>query len=419
MSSLWHHRDFRFLWAGETVSEFGSMISGVALGLLAVNTLHASPLDTSILAAAGTASFLLVGLPAGAWVDRMRRRPVMIISDLGRLIALGSIPIAFALGVLTLLQLYIVVFIAGTFTVFFDVAYQSYLPSLVEADALVEGNSKLSSTSTLAQVAGPAIAGGLVQTIGAAAAVLIDAVSFAFSAVSIVSIRAKEPEPAPRTHPNLRSEIAEGLNFLWRQPILRAVALTTSTSNFFGSMMYAVEIFFLVRILHIHAGVIGIIFSVGGLGGFLGSLSAAHIAKRVGSARATILGITACFGGFVVPISTHATGPYLMAFAGFSMGFGSVVYNVNQVSFRQRLCPPELLGRMNASMRFLVWGVMPLGGLIGGAISQIFSVRTSLWVGAIGMPFAVIWLLASPLGKMRDFPDTPAHGEELLTKNEG
>ncbi len=415
MSSLWHHRDFRFLWAGETVSEFGSMISGVALALLAVKTLHASAFDTSILAAAGTASFLLVGLPAGAWVDRMKRRPVMIVSDLGRLVALGSIPLAYALGILTLFQLYVVVFLAGTFTVFFDVAYQSYLPSLVGSDALVEGNSKLTSTSTLAQVAGPAVAGGLVQIIGAAAAVLIDAASFAVSAFAIIFIRTKELEVKARTHPNLRSEIGEGLNFLWHQPILRAVALTTSTSNFFGSMMYAVEVFFLYRVLHIHAAVIGIIFSVGGIGGFLGSISASRIAAKIGSARATILGIVTGVSALVVPIATHADGPYLMAFAGFATGFGSVVYNVNQVSFRQRLCPPELLGRMNASMRFLVWGVMPIGGLIGGVISLVWPVRVSLWVGAIGMNFAVLWLVTSPLGKMRDFPDTPSHVGEIAS----
>jgi MFS family permease len=413
MSSLWKHRDFRFLWAGETVSEFGSTISGVALGLLAVITLHATPIENSILAAASTAPFLLVGLPAGAWVDRMRRRPVLIVSDIGRLIALGSIPLAYALGILTLVQLYVVVFVAGTFTVFFDVAYQSYLPSLIGADALIEGNSKLQSTATLAQVAGPALAGRLVQSIGAAAAVLFDAVSFAVSALAVILIRTKEQDPKPRTHPNLRSEIAEGLNFLWHQPILRAVALTTSTSNFFSSIMFAEEIYFLYRVLHIHAAVIGIIFSIGGVGGILGSLSAARLARLVGSARATILGILTSLGGLVIPLSTHENGPYLMTIGIFLTGFGSVVYNVNQVSFRQRLCPPDLLGRMNASMRFLVWGVMPIGGLIGGAIAATFSVRTAMWVGAIGMNFAVIWLLTSPLGKLRDFPETPAHVQDV------
>jgi MFS family permease len=409
MSSLWRHRDFRLLWGGETVSEFGSMISGVAVALLAVKVLRASAFDTSVLTAAGTASFLLVGLPAGAWVDRMRRRPVMIMSDVGRVVALGSIPVAYWLGVLSLVQLYVVVFIAGTFTVFFDVAYQSYLPSLVGSDALVEGNSKLQSTATLAQVSGPAVAGGLVQTIGAAVAVLLDAISFAISAVAILSVRTKESEPKPRTHPNLRSEIAEGLSFLWRHPILRAVALTTSTSNFFGTMMQAVEVVFMYRILHVNAAVIGLVFSTGGVGGFLGSLFAAKIAQRIGSARATILGIGSCFGTLIIPFATRGDGPYLMALGGFCLGFGSVVYNVNQVSFRQRLCPPDLLGRMNASMRFLVWGVMPIGGLIGGVISSEWGVRSALWVGAIGSSFAIFWLLASPLGKMRDFPDTPAH----------
>jgi MFS family permease len=406
MASLFRHRDFRLLWAGESVSQFGSQVSLVAITLVAVRSLHASTFEVGVLDATSTVAFLLVGLPAGAWVDRLAKRPVMILSDLGRLVAYGSIPVAYGLGGLTLLQLYVVTFLAGILTVFFDVAYQSYLPDLIGHEALVEGNSKLEVTSQLAGVGGPSLAGVLVQVIGGPLAVAVDAASFGVSAVAVAGIRAPEGPRAVRTHPHLRSEIAEGLRFVFGHPILRAVAFTTATSNLFSSMYFAVAIVFLVRIIHLSPGIIGLVLSFAGVGGVLGGLGAAAVARRIGSARATILGIVFTAGILVVPGATPSNGAFLFAAGSFFAGFGSVLYNVNQVSFRQRLCPPALLGRMNASMRFVVSGVMPLGALAGGAVGSAFGVRWALWIGPAGSSLAVGWLLASPIARMRDFPDS-------------
>jgi MFS family permease len=406
MASLWRHRDFRLLWGGETVSDFGSQISVVAIMLVAVRSLHASTFEVGALDAASTMAFLLVGLPAGAWVDRLAKRPVMILADLGRLVAFGSIPVAYELGGLTLAQLFVVSFLAGILTVFFDVAYQSYLPDLIGHKALVEGNSKLQVTSQIAGVGGPSMAGVLVQVIGGPLAVAVDAASFGVSAFAVAGIREPEGPRAPRSHQHLRTEIAEGLRFVFGHPILRAVAFTTATANFFGSMYFAVAIVFLVRVIHLSPGLVGLVLSAVGVGGVLGGLSATGVARRIGSARATILGIALEAAMLVVPGATPSNGAVLFAAGSFFVGFGSVIYNVNQVSFRQRLCPPALLGRMNATMRFVVWGVMPIGALAGGAVGSAIGVRWVLWIGAAGSSLAVGWLLLSPLGRMRDYPES-------------
>ncbi len=407
---LWHG-DFRRLWGGETISEVGSQVSLLAIPLVAVRLLHATTFQVGVLTAASTAAFLIVGLPAGAWVDRLRRRPVMIGADLGRMLALGSIPVAYLLNRLTLGQLYVVTLVAGVLTVFFDVAYQSYLPSLVGLDHVVEGNAKLAGSAQLAQVAGPGLAGGLVQAIGGAYAVAVDAGSYLVSAVAVGAIHTAEP--APERHVDdprrLRQQIGEGLRFVFGHPLLRAIAATTATSNFFSAIVLAVEIVFLVRVVHVSPGVIGLLFTGGSVGGVLAALVASRISRRVGGARATILGIGCTAGYLLMPLTSRGLGLLLFAVGFFFTAFGSVLYNVNQVSFRQRLCPPRLLGRMNATMRFIVWGTLPLGGLVGGALGTALGVRTTMWVGAAGATLAICWLLASPMRGMRDFPTTDGH----------
>jgi MFS family permease len=405
--ALRRHRDFRLLWGGESVSEMGSQVSMLAIPLLAVGTLHATTFEMGLLTAASTAAFLIVGLPAGVWVDRLRRRRVMIVADVGRVLALGSVPIAYLLGRLTLLQLFVVTLGSGILTVFFDVAYQSYLPSLVGRDHLVEGNAKLTGSAQVAAVAGPSIAGGLVQAIGSAAAVAIDSGSFLVSAVAVAAIRAPEPTPVvPESgHPKLVHGIAEGLRFVFGNTLLRAIAATTATANLFSGIAAAVEIVFLVRQVHASAGVIGLLFALGGIGGVLGAVAAGPIARRFGGARSTVLGIAVSVGALLIPLTMPGAGLLTFGFGMFFVGFSAVVYNVNQVSFRQRLCPDRLLGRMNATMRFVVWGVLPIGALVGGVLGAVFGLRTTLWVGALGQAFAGIWLFASPMRTLRDFPD--------------
>jgi MFS family permease len=404
LAGLGHHRDFRLLWAGQSVSELGSQVTVLAFPLVAVVHLRASAFQVGALTACSTAAFLLVGLPAGAWVDRLRRRQVMMIADLGRMVAVGSIPVAYGLGHLTLVQLYVVALLNGVLTVFFDVAYQSYLPSLVGLEDLVEGNAKLTGSAQVAQVAGPSLAGGLVQALGGPVAVAVDAASFLISSASLVAIASAETTPVPPVQPRLRSQIAEGVRFVIGHRILRAIAGCTGTSNLFSSVQAAVEVIFLVRVIHVSAGIIGLLFAGAGIGGVIGALAASRLAHRIGGVRATLVGILFNAGALLIPLTGRGVAVGLFAAGMFVNGIGAVIYNVNQVSFRQRLCPPALLGRMNATMRFLVWGEMPLGALLGGALGGVIGLRPTLWLAAIGQVGAIGWLLASPMRGMRDFP---------------
>ena len=404
--TLWRHRDFRLLWGGETVSELGSQVSVLAIPLLAVRTLHATTFEVALLAAASTAAFLIVGLPAGVWVDRIRRRWVMMAADVGRMLALASVPVAYALGALTLGQLVAVTLLTGVLTVFFDVAYQSYLPSLVGREHLVEGNAKLTGSAEAATVAGPSVAGLMVQAIGASYAIALDAVSFLVSGAAVAAIRTREPKPeVPEGgHRSLVHDMGEGLRFVFGNVLLRAIAATTSTANLFSGISTAVEVVFLVRTIHASPAVIGLMFTLGGLGGVLGAFAAGPIARRFGGARATIIGLGFGVGVVLVPLSQPGPRVLLFGFGLMAGGFAAVVYNVNQVSFRQHLCPDRLLGRMNATMRFIVWGVIPIGALIGGVLGTALGLRTTLWIGSVGSILSIVWLLASPMRTMRDFP---------------
>jgi MFS family permease len=366
-----------------------------------------------LLTAASTAAFLIVGLPAGVWVDRVRRRRLMIGADLGRVLALGSIPIAAAVGRLTLAQLFVVTLVSGVLTVFFDVAYQSYLPALVGREHLVEGNAKLTGSAEVAAVAGPGAAGALVQAVGSSAAVAVDSVTFLVSAMAVGAIRSPEPKPTVPEggHAGLVEGIAQGLRFVFGNALLRAIAATTATSNFFSGIAAAVEIVFLVRQVHASPGVIGLLFALGGVGGVAGAFSAGPIARRVGGARATIIGIAGSVGALLIPLTMPGAGLLYFGVGILMVSFSATVYNVNQVSFRQRLCPDRLLGRMNATMRFVVWGVLPIGALIGGIMGAVFGLRTTLLIGALGQAVAGIWLLASPMRRLRDFPDPPPEAQ--------
>lgn len=402
---LWHHRDFRRLWIGETVSQFGTMVSQLALPLVAILVVHASTFEVGLLTAFETAAFLVVGLPAGAWVDRMRFRTVLIVNDLARAAALGSIPLAQALGVLTIGQLYVVALATGISTVFFDVAYQSYLPDLISRDELVEGNAKLQASESVSQIAGPSVGGLLIQAITAPYAVLVDAVSFVWSAAWVGAIQARPPKPERKPERHLGREIKEGLRFVVGNRMLRAIAMCTGSSNFFNSMYFAVFYVLLARDLHVSAGLIGVIMSTSAIGGLVGSLLASRIAARFGQGPTIWLSVLlAAPTSLVAPFLQHNWSLALLAVAQIVFWGTAVVYNITQVSFRQGLCPPELLGRMNATMRFLVWGTMPLGAVIGGVLGSTIGVRETLLVGAIGafLPFLPVYL--SPLRTMRELP---------------
>ncbi|HKC27395.1 MAG TPA: MFS transporter, partial [Jatrophihabitans sp.] len=299
---LWHHLDFRRLWIGETVSQFGTQVSQIAIPLVAILVVHATTLQVGLLTAIETLGFLIVGLPAGAWVDRMRFRSVLIANDVLRAVALGSIPLAQLLGVITIGQLYAVALVTGVCTVFFDVAYQSYLPELVDRGALVEGNSKLQASESVSQIAGPGLGGVLIQALTAPYAVLVDAVSFLWSAAWVGAIKARPPKPERKPDRHLGREIKEGLAFVVRNPMLRAIAMCTGSANLFSSLTFAVFYVLLARDLHVSPGIIGLIMSTSAIGGLVGSLVASRITRRLG--QGPTIWISMAVGaplGFVVP----------------------------------------------------------------------------------------------------------------------
>jgi MFS family permease len=405
-ASLWRHRDFRHLWAAETVSQVGTQITLVALPVLAVTILHATPFEMGVLTALETVAFLLIGLPAGAWVDRWRRKRVLVVNDLIRAAALGSLPIAWWLDALTLTQLFAVATITGTATLFFDVAYQSYLPTLVQPSQVVEGNAKLAASQEAARVAGPGITGVLLRVLGAPVLITIDALSFLLSALCIGGIRHVDTVPDRASRRRLRTEIAEGLSFVVRHPLLRRIVACTGTFNLFSSMTMALLVLFILRTLGLSESTLGFVFSVGAVGGIVGAATAAWFARRVGEGRAIPLAasVSAVFWA-CIPLAALGA-PVVLLIAGWlGSSWAIVAYNVVQVSFRQRLCPPRLLGRMNASVRFIVYGTMPLGGLLGGVLGEWLGVTTTLWIAAIGGFVAYLPVVLSPLMGMADLPD--------------
>ena len=402
---LWHHPDFRRLWIGESVSQFGSTVSQLALPLVAVLALHASTFQVGLLTACETAAFILVGLPAGAWVERMRFRSVLVVNDLVRAVMLAWIPTAALLGVLRIWQLYLVALVTGVSTVFFDVAYQSYLPQLVDRDQLVEGNAKLQASESTSQIAGPGLGGLLVQALGAPYALLVDALSFVWSAGWVGAIRAQAPRPERGEDRDLLSEIREGLSFVLRNRMLRAIAACTATANLFAAMINAVLFVLFARELHLSAGVIGLLTSTASIGGLVGALVASRVAARIGQGRAIWVSIAVAGPcSLVAPFVQRDWSLGLFAVTELVMWIGIVVYNITQVSFRQALCPPGLLGRMNATMRFLVWGTLPLGGLLGGTLGSVIGVRGTLLVAGLGELLAFLPVFFSPLRRMRELP---------------
>ncbi|MFI2185152.1 MFS transporter [Streptomyces sioyaensis] len=400
-------RDFRLLLAGAAAGQLGAQVTLVALPLVAVLELNAPAFQVGLLTAAETAAFLLVGLPAGAWVDRMRKLPLMIRADVVRAVAMASIPLAGVAGVLTMAQLYLVALVTGVATVFFDVAHQSYLPQLLPKDQLVSGNGALETIRSTAQVAGPGLGGGLVQLLGAALAIAADAAGYALSALFLWAIKQPEDRPRPVPGASLRKDIGEGLRFVFGHSLLRVIAFTTGLGNFFTATLMATQSVFLVRVLGLAPGVVGLVLSASALGGLAGALCAGRLAARLGQARLIWLSALVT-GPFAVlwPLSGRGAGAVLFAIGSGVVFFGAVVYNVAQVSFRQALCPPRLLGRMNATLRFLMWGTLPLGALAGGALADAFGARTALAWCAAGFLAVPLPLLLSPLRRMRDLPAT-------------
>jgi len=412
--SLVHHRDFRWLWGGDALGQLGAQLTLLALPIYAVEHLLATEWQMGLLTATETAAFLVIGLPAGAWVDRMRKRRVLVVADLVRAAALAVVVAAALAGHASMTLLVAAAAVISVASVFFDVAHQSYVPGLVGLEHVVEGNSKLQATQSVAQVAAPAIGGALLRVVSAPALVAVTVVTYLLSAFGVGRIRHHEELPPREDRRPLRTEIAEGLRFVVHQPLLRRIVATTSISNFAGAITSAVLAIYALRVLGLDTATYGAIASASAAGGLAGAFAADHLARLVGESRVIPLSAV-CSGvaGVLTPLSGVLPLPATPVLVGglAVMFFGIVVYNVTQVSFRQRLCPPALLGRMNASVRFVVWGSMPLGGLLGGWLGHATSVLTTLWVAAgIGL-VATLPVVVSPMLRARDLPAPPVHDE--------
>jgi MFS family permease len=402
---LWRHPDFLRLWGSQSVSQLGSQISVLAIPLAAVLVVDASAFQVALLGAAVMAPWLLFALPAGVWVDRLPRRPILVIADLGRAVALASIPLAYALDVLTMAQLYAVSFVSGTLTVFFDVAYQSYLPALVERTQLVDGNAKLEFSRSAASVAGPGLGGALVAALTAPYAVAADAVSFVGSAILLFRIRRPERPPEWTGAASVRAELVEGLRYVFGDARWRSMMGYVASVNFFFAVAESVFIVYAVRRLELSAPVIGAIFAVTNIGAVFGAMLVGRVSRRLGVGRTLV--VSGLLGGpplLLIPLAPASFPiPFLVA-GWFLVSLGIVIYNVTAISLIQALTPERMLGRMNASRRFVVWGTIPLGSVTSGALASTIGLRETIFVGAVGASFSFLWLAFSPLRRIREMP---------------
>jgi MFS family permease len=400
-ASLRQHRAFRTLWLGQAISGFGTQVTQLALPLTAALLLEASPGQMGLLVASQQVPSLLFGLPLGAWVDRHRKRPILIAAELGRAIVLAGIPLAYLLGLLRLEYLYAVSFLLGILGTCSGTAYAPFLLAVVSRTHILEANSKLSQSTTAALIAGPGLAGLLVQAISAPFAILADALSFLVSAVTLWLVRVEELTPqAPAPHRNTWREIGEGMRFVAESPLLRALASTRSTWEFFDNVILAVLVLYVTRELGLGAGLLGFVFIGGPVGFLVSSALSGRATRRHGVGPAAVRGAVISSAGALLYILAAGPTPFaitMLLAAEFSMGYGSGLYSVTTNSLRQVVTPDRLLGRMNASFTFLSRGIAPLGALAGGALGEAIGLRPTLIVGAIGEVAGFLWVWYSPL----------------------
>lgn len=362
--------------------------------------------------------FLLFALPVGVWIDRLRRKPLMIASDAARAVVLLSIPVAHLADLLTLELLYAAAFVNGALAVFFDLAYLSYVPTLVDRERLANANAKLEGSRSAAQVAGPGAAGGLIAAVGAPLAILVDALSFGLAAVLVGRIGRPEPDPQPKEErAPMRTQLREGIAYVMRQPYLRVLTLCTATWNLFVAMIMGIYLVYAVRELGVSPAVIGIVFMVGNLGTLLGALLSERIARRLGVGRViAVAAFTASFAGLAVPLAPESAAVPVLIVGLLLFSFGAIVFNITQLTLRQTITPQRLLGRMNSVVRFMYWSTSPAGFLLGGAIGSAYGLRTALWIGIAGSLVAWVPVLFSSLMHLRALPEPaeePVRGAEI------
>lgn len=402
--SLWVHRDFLRLWLAQILSLIGSQFGGLALPLVAIFVLHASAPQVGLLTGLAGLPWLLIGLFVGVGVDRVRRRPVLVVADLGRGVALAWVPVAAAFGLLRIEQLYVVAFVVGTFAVFFETAYQSYLPTLVGRGELVDGNSKLAATESITSVAGPSLAGLVIQLVSAPVAVAVDACSYLASALSLRSIRQPEPAPQPTTQRPIAA-LVEGMKFLWRETIIRSFALSNATFMLFFTVLQAVLLVYDTGNLGLSAALIGLTYSAGNVGSLIGAFTARRIGNHL-TPGPTIIGSSAlrAVGLTVVPVTIvlpHIAAVPVLMTGLFIHAFGWSLWSVHQGTTRQLLAPDRVRGRVNGSFLFIVRGTTAVGGFLGAGLAASIGVTATTVVAAAGMLLGTLWLLVPRLLHLR------------------
>ncbi|PZG46580.1 MFS transporter [Spongiactinospora gelatinilytica] len=391
---------FRNLWAAQTVSLCGTQISLLALPLTALLLLDASALEISLVWAIEYVPILVIGLPAGVWLERLPRRPVLILTDLLRAAALLAVPVSVWLDALSMPLIYAVAFAIGLGTLFFDVAQLSYLPELVEEKRLVDANGKLELSRSVAQLGGPGAGGLLVELITAPLAILADAVTYLASAVFLFFIKGEERRPGSTERLGLRREIAEGVRFVFSHPLLRPLILCATLAELAFAAVLALQVVFAADELRLGAGVIGVVLAVGNAGGLVGALIAEPAARRFGTGPTFIISILLFSGGAtILPLST---GPVSFAAGLFVVYVGAYIFNVLQVSLCMIVTPGHLLGRMNSVFRFVTWGVIPLGAAVGGLLVDPIGLRGVFWIAAVLNIVSLLPPLFSPVRGFRE-----------------
>jgi len=406
-TGLWNHADFLRLWAGETVSDLGSHLGHAALMFTAVIVVDANALEVGLLGAAGLLPQVLFGLFAGVWVDRLRKRPLMIVSDLARFGLLMTIPLTYAFDSLTIWQLFAVAFGSGTFTILFDVAYQTYLPALVEKEHVLEGNSKLAASHSVSEVAGFGLSGWMVQLLNGPAAILVDAVSFLASAAALIGIRKKEPAPRPaEEREGVRREIIHGARAIAHQPILRATATAHAIAGFAFRAYGSVFLLYAIDELGFKPGVLGVVWAVGGIASLIGAMYAGRVAARLGLGPAMTLGLVGMGAAMLLfPAAHDASFIALMLMVGQQFGDGLyVIWDVNEVSLRQSITPSEVLGRVNAGFRVTFQAAMLAGALVGGILGEVIGLRTTLVLASCLLMAGGFVIILSPAWSARHAP---------------
>jgi MFS family permease len=403
---LLRERNFRLLATGETVSAVGSAVTTVVMPLIAVTTLRASAFWVGVLAAAVWLPWLPIGLVAGVWVDRLPRKPVMLVCDLGSLIVLASVPVAAWFGVLTLAHLIAAALLAGVCSVFFSLAYRAYLPVLVIDDAaLIGANSALQAGSEAATIAGPGIGGLLTQLLGAATGLLADAVSFAVSAICLLAIRADEPRRARTGSSRVTTEIVAGMRFAFADRHLRPLMVFGGTINLAFGALEAVQVVFLVRTLGVNPATVGSLMALAAVGGVLGALLAARIAARIGSARTLVWGVLVTMPfTLLVPLASPGAGLILFVAGLLVASLGVAVFNVLVNTFVVQYAPMDMLARIGATTSTVAFASLPVGSLAGGALAGAWGARQAIAIAAITMIASALLLVFSALRRLRDLP---------------